>query len=79
MLTFKIQRLIYHKAGSLLPFTNKDHIFLQIYFIRDQNDKLHARSQISTGVIGILLNRCKYVISIMIEINCGRCVDNRWS
>ncbi|XP_053967848.1 uncharacterized protein LOC128869336, partial [Anastrepha ludens] len=33
MPTFKIQGQIYHRAGSLLPFPDGDHKFLQIYFI----------------------------------------------
>jgi hypothetical protein len=48
--TFKVKGQIYHKAGSLLPFQDGDHKFLQMYFIGDVNDELKARCGISTGV-----------------------------
>lgn len=37
MPTFKIQRQIYHRVGSLLPVPDAEHKFLQIYFIGDDN------------------------------------------
>jgi hypothetical protein len=35
MATFKVKEQIYHKAGSLLPFPDGQHKFLQMYFIGD--------------------------------------------
>lgn len=49
MPTFKVQRQIYHKAGSLLPFADADHQFLQIYFIGDTDEQVNHRSRTITG------------------------------
>lgn len=46
MPTFKIQGQIYHQAGSLLPYPDADHQFLQIYFIGDENRELDQRCAI---------------------------------
>lgn len=43
----QIQGQIYHKAGSLLPFADADHQFLQIYFIGNSVDELDRRCQIT--------------------------------
>ena len=50
MPTFKVKGQIYHKAGSLLPFPDDQHKFLQMYFIGDSNNQLNARCGISTGI-----------------------------
>lgn len=50
MPTFKVKGQIYHKAGSLLPFPDGQHKFLQMYFISDGNDELNACCGISTGI-----------------------------
>ncbi|GFS35842.1 uncharacterized protein NPIL_49071 [Nephila pilipes] len=50
MPTFKVKGQIYHKVGSLLPFPNGQHKFLQMYFIGDDKDELDARCGISTGI-----------------------------
>ena len=50
MPTFKVKGQIYHKVGSLLPFPDGPHKFLQMYFIGDNNDELKARCGISTGI-----------------------------
>lgn len=47
MPTFKIQGQIYHKAGSLLPFPDAEHKFLQIYFIGNSNDQVNQRCGIN--------------------------------
>ncbi|XP_067646742.1 uncharacterized protein [Eurosta solidaginis] len=47
MPTFKIQGQIYHRAGSLLPYPDADHQFLQIYFIGDANCELDRRCTIA--------------------------------
>lgn len=49
MPTFKVQRQIYHKAGSLLPVADADHQFLQIYFIGDTDEQVNHRSRTITG------------------------------
>ena len=41
MSTFKVKGPIYHRAGSLLPFSGENHKFLQLYFISD-NKKCSA-------------------------------------
>ncbi|XP_075210401.1 uncharacterized protein LOC142317738 [Lycorma delicatula] len=50
MPTFKIKGQIYHKAGSLLPFSDSDHKFLQMYFIGDDRDEVDARCEIHTSL-----------------------------
>ncbi|GFW74315.1 ATP-dependent DNA helicase [Trichonephila clavipes] len=50
MPTFKIKGQIYHKAGSLLPFKDSDHKFLQMYFIGDDKDEIDARYGIHTSL-----------------------------
>ncbi|GFV20166.1 uncharacterized protein TNCV_4194641 [Trichonephila clavipes] len=50
MPTFKIKGQIYHKAGSLLPFKDSDHKFLQMYFIGDDKDEIDARYRIHTSL-----------------------------
>ena len=42
MHTFKVKGQIYHRAGSLLPFSGENHKFLQLYFISDSNSELNA-------------------------------------
>ncbi|XP_041451342.1 uncharacterized protein LOC121404970 isoform X1 [Drosophila obscura] len=49
MQTFKIQGQIYHRAGSLLPFDNADHQFLQLYFIGNAEDEADRRCAIITN------------------------------
>ncbi|GFT86606.1 uncharacterized protein TNCV_5138521 [Trichonephila clavipes] len=50
MQTFKIKGQIYHKAGSLLPFKDSDHKFLQMYFIGDDKDEIDAHYGIHTSL-----------------------------
>ena len=42
MPTFKVKGQIYHRAGFFLPFSGKNHKFLQLYFISDSNSELNA-------------------------------------
>ncbi|KRK05089.1 uncharacterized protein Dyak_GE27892, isoform A [Drosophila yakuba] len=48
MPTFKIQGQIYHRVGSLLPYPDTDHQFLQIYFVRNENRELDRRCTIAS-------------------------------
>ncbi|XP_039282934.1 uncharacterized protein LOC120351055 [Nilaparvata lugens] len=50
MPTFKIKGQIYHKAGSLLPFSDSDHKFLQMYFIGDDRHEVDARCGIHNSL-----------------------------
>ena len=50
MPTFKVKEQIYHKAGSLLPFSGENHKFLQLYFISDSNSELNARCEMFPDV-----------------------------
>lgn len=43
----QIQGQIYHRTGSLLPYPDADHQFLQIYFIGDANRELDRRCTIA--------------------------------
>ncbi|GFU35281.1 uncharacterized protein TNCV_2143451 [Trichonephila clavipes] len=41
--TFKIQGQVYHKIGSLLPMSDADPKFLQIYFMGDEEQQANTR------------------------------------
>ena len=43
MPTFKIQGHDYHRVGSLLPPSNEEHKFLQIYFMDDERQEAKQR------------------------------------
>ena len=43
MPTFKVQGQVYHRVGSLLPPTNEEPKFLQIYFMRDEQQEATQR------------------------------------
>ncbi|GIX86305.1 uncharacterized protein CDAR_590101 [Caerostris darwini] len=47
--TFKVTKQIC-KDGSILPFPDGQHKFLQMYFTGDGNDELNARCGISTCI-----------------------------
>jgi len=49
--TFKVQGQIYHHTGSLLPLSDADHKFLQIYFMENTDNQIHQRCQVNTGKI----------------------------
>lgn len=48
MPTFKVQGQIYHRAGSLLPLSNSQHKFLQIYFMGDEIEQINQRCSINS-------------------------------
>ncbi|GFW82467.1 ATP-dependent DNA helicase [Trichonephila clavipes] len=50
MRTCKIEGQIYHKVGSLLPFKDSDHKFLQMYFTGVDKDEVNARYGIHTSL-----------------------------
>ena len=50
MPTVKVKGQIYHRGGSLLPFSGEHHTSLQLYFISDSNAALNARCRSSPGV-----------------------------
>lgn len=54
----QIQGQIYHQAGSLLPYPDADHKFLQIYFIGDENRELDQRCAI------VLNTRRKIILEV---------------
>lgn len=45
---FQIKGQVYHLSGSLLPFPDADHQFLQIYFIGDDGAELNQRCTIGS-------------------------------
>lgn len=47
--TLQIQGQLYHRAGSLLPFADGDHQFLQIYFIDNETTELDQRCTIGSN------------------------------
>ena len=66
MPTFKLKGQIYHRGGSLLPFSGEHHKFLQLYFISDSNPKLNARCGISPGVERNIVFQLQHLASIII-------------
>ena len=59
--TFKVKGLIYHKTGSLLPFSGENHKFLQLYFISDRNSELNARCEISPNVERTIVSQWQHL------------------
>ena len=49
MPTFKVQGQIYHRAGSLLPLSDSDHKFLQIYFMGTTDEQIDQRCRFNTS------------------------------
>ena len=47
---FKIQGQVYHRVGSLLPTTDSDPKFLQIYFIGEKNEEVDRRVRLIDNV-----------------------------
>jgi hypothetical protein len=50
MPTFKVQGQVYHRVGSLLPPSNEEHKFLQIYFMGDERKEVQQRCKNMPGV-----------------------------
>jgi hypothetical protein len=50
MPTFKVQGQVYHRVGSLLPSSNEQHKFLQIYFMGDALQEAKQRCSNLPGV-----------------------------
>ena len=61
MTTFKAKGQIYHRAGSLLPFSGENHKFLQLYFISDSNSELNARCEISPHVERTIISQLQHI------------------
>ena len=58
MQTFKVKGQIYHRAGSLLPFSGENHKFLQLYFISDRNSEFNTRCEICPNVERTIVSNC---------------------
>ncbi|UJR12978.1 hypothetical protein I4U23_000004 [Adineta vaga] len=43
MPTFRVQGQVYHRVGPLLPLSNREHQFLQIYFMGDDRKEVKQR------------------------------------
>ena len=63
MSTFKIKGQIYHRARSLLPFSEENNKFLQLYFISDRNSKLNARCEISPNVERTIVSQLQHLFN----------------
>jgi hypothetical protein len=50
MPTFRIQGQVYHRVGSLLPPSNEEHKFLQIYFLGDDRKQVQQLCKNMPGV-----------------------------
>jgi hypothetical protein len=50
MPTFRVQGQVYHRVGSLLPPSNEEHKFLQIYFMGDDRKQVQQRCKNMPGV-----------------------------
>jgi hypothetical protein len=49
MPTFRVQGQIYHRAGSLLPLSDADHKFLQIYFMANSDEQIEQQCHYNAG------------------------------
>ena len=61
MPTFKVKGQIYHRRGSLLPFSGECHKFLQLYIISDGNAELNARCGIYPGVEKTIVSQLQHL------------------
>ena len=61
MSTFKVKGQIYHRAGSLLPFSGEHHKFLQLYFINNSSAELNARCKISPDVERTIVSQLQHL------------------
>jgi hypothetical protein len=43
MSTFKVHGQLYPRVGSLMPLSNEEHQFLQIYFMGDEQQEANQR------------------------------------
>jgi PIF1-like helicase/Helitron helicase-like domain at N-terminus len=50
MPTFRVQGQVHHRLGSLLPPSNEEHKFLQIYFMGDDRKEVQQRCKNMPGV-----------------------------
>lgn len=50
MPTYKIQGQVYHLIGSLLPFSDNEYKYVQIYFMGDKDKEIDQRYAISKGM-----------------------------
>ena len=61
MPTFKVKGQIYHRAGSLLPFSGENNKLLKLYFISDRNSELNARCEISPDVERTIVSQLQHL------------------
>ena len=59
--TFKVKGQIYHRAGSLLPFSDENHKFLQLHFISDSNSELNTCCEISPNVERSIVSQLQHL------------------
>ncbi|XP_054720603.1 uncharacterized protein LOC129230227 [Uloborus diversus] len=62
MPTFKVQGQVYHLCGSLLPETEQQAQFLQIYFVGDDEKEAHIRSHNYPGVKPDLVKQLQHML-----------------
>jgi hypothetical protein len=58
MPTFRVQGQVYHRIGSLLPLSNEEPKFLQIYFMGDDSKQVQQRCKICLAYVTILSRNC---------------------
>ena len=57
MQTFKVQGQVYHRIGSLLPEENENSLFLQIYFMGNQENQAQRQCNVNEGTkLNIILS-----------------------
>jgi len=61
MPTFKVKGQIYHRAGSLLPFSDENNRFLHLFFISDRNSELNARCEISPDTKRTIVSQLQHL------------------
>jgi len=55
MPTFKVQGQIYHLDGSLLPFSNAYHKFMETYFMGNTNNQIDRYCPFNTNTKRIIV------------------------
>ena len=60
--TIQIHGQIYHLAGSLLPHSDQDHEFLQIYFLGDSNEEVNRRCAILNATKGEIVQQLQHML-----------------
>ncbi|CAF1558848.1 unnamed protein product [Rotaria magnacalcarata] len=60
--TFKVQGQVYHRVGSLLPSSDEEPKFLQIYFMGDERKQADRRCKTNPGTRGDIVMKLQQML-----------------